>query len=149
MNVDIEGIKSLLKKQCVICDVSEKRMHGIRCKKCPFVFNTQDTNSKRARVGTGAKFYKYGVPKDTGKHQFYYFLYYPELNFEYPPVPEIDLYDNVNPGTWRWIIHHLNGNHFDDRIWNLLLVLNTEHGKLHADLNSERNIWWNIQETSF
>ena len=35
------------------------------------------------------------------------------------------------------VVHHLNGNVFDDRRSNLLILKNSEHGKLHMQMSKE------------
>jgi len=39
---------------------------------------------------------------------------------------------------FSWAIHHINGNHWDNRKENLALVLNTEHGVLHKRTMTSR-----------
>lgn len=42
--------------------------------------------------------------------------------------------ERINPGE---IIHHINGNHGDNRPENLLKVTEKEHGKCHSELNKK------------
>jgi hypothetical protein len=67
------------------------------------------------------------------------------LNPDYP-----DPYENhrkiwlaAHPGetlTQEDVIHHINGDHYDNRIENLKKVTSAEHGRSHAELNTQRGI---------
>jgi hypothetical protein len=67
------------------------------------------------------------------------------LNPDYP-----DPYENhreiwlaAHPGetlTQDEMIHHINGDHYDNRQENLKKVSNEEHGKAHAELNKQRKV---------
>lgn len=182
LSIDIEGCKSLLDpeikkgKRCVICNMHELRSRDIkgntfpiprnnRCKECPFIFNSAPKKGEGCRIGCGARFLKYGIinPRNVGKCQFFYFMYYKQLQFKLPDTPFRDYLGNYNdekipPGVFidsdntrqfMWIIHHWNGLWWDDRVWNLMLVLNTEHGYIHGLLNREYEPWKLIQENSF
>lgn len=153
---DVPGAISLLDpeakdgKFCAVCNLHEMRNPSVRCKECPFVFSSISKKGKRARVGMGAKFLKYGFSKQWinkmgGKCQFYFFIFRPGLNFQYPPLPQQDALGNYNQDNLpdfevdserikelNWHVHHSNGVWYDDRPWNLILMLNTDHGFLHG-----------------
>jgi hypothetical protein len=134
MDVDIRGIKSLLKGECVDCNLHIRRIENNICSNCNFGFNTQYA-TKRGRVCPSSIFRKYGVlnPDYMGKHKLYYLLHYPELNFELPHLPDEDLFGNTSSDKkFVWHIHHLNREYWNDSIWNLLLCLNTEHNQFDA-----------------
>jgi hypothetical protein len=128
------GILSLLNpeidkgKYCICCNLHYMRSSGQRCKNCPFIFNSSHGNDA-TKISPGSKFKLFGVPNATnfGKYHLFYFLYYPELNFTLPSIPPFDLFGNPTTDKTKWAIHHINGQNWDDTIWNLLLVLNTEH----------------------
>lgn len=131
------GFWSLLKLECVTCNMCERREQNTRCEDCPFIFNSVYNHKqkgnvpKRSRVGCGVKFKEFGLKKikyqHVGKHQLYFFLFHPELRFRMPDFPATDMFGNPFSNTWTWHIHHLNGLFYDDRKENLLLCLNTEH----------------------
>jgi hypothetical protein len=129
MNVYVKGIKSLLKDECVDCNLHIRREENNICSDCNFRFNSTRATGRRG-VCPGSIFKKYGLknPGSMGKHTLYYFLYYPELNFEFPPLPDEDLFGKTSSEkTFVWHIHHMNIEYWNDHIWNLLLCLNTEH----------------------
>lgn len=174
-NIDINGAISLLNpeydpkskkkgnsKLCCICNLHERRSKKQRCEKCPFIFDSASEAGSGSRVGMGADFEKYGFPqwwrsKNGGKCQFFWYLYHTESNWEYPILPEIDSLENINNfgkedddnnpkfKTFMWIIHHVNGLPWDDRFWNLLLMLNTEHTALHQEQDKLYKPWMNMQ----
>ena len=153
MNVDIKGVLSILNpekekgKYCVCCNLHYMRSSKLRCKECPFVFNSTHGNDA-SKISPGSKFKQYGIPDATkfGKYHLYYFLYYPELNFEYPSIPQVDMFGNETTRNIIWIIHHINGFNWDDTIWNLLLVLNTEHNYFEQMTKHEKFIYNNLSE---
>jgi len=131
MQVDLDGIYSLITEECVNCNLHTRRLEDNICFDCHFGFNTR-YNSKRSRVCPSSDFKKYGLlkPGTMGKHKLYYFLHYPQLNFELPDLPDVDLFGNTSSKkTFIWHIHHLNREYWNDSPWNLLLCLNTEHNK--------------------
>jgi hypothetical protein len=79
--------------------------------------------------------------KDKLKNGPYYFVRPPA---EYPGKRYRDKYAYEHHVVW-WAkngliprgheIHHMNGNHRDNRIENLQLVSSKEHRKIHADLS--------------
>jgi hypothetical protein len=155
--VDWDGARGLIKitdgrkgiPGCWRCNVHVMSLEGRQCPDCPFKFNSR-VEGKRSRVYPGKKFRKYGwaYGQKYGKHTFFYFLYHPWMNCQFPNYPQVDLLGNRKAildssgriisgrGTKRfqWHIHHLNGNYWDDSPWNLLLCLNTEHGFFEADV---------------
>jgi len=177
MAVDFIGAKGLLKLPdgrenvpgCYKCNTYMLMLEGRLCNDCPFQFASeavtkkqQIKGKKRLRVYPGKPFKKYGwnFGQRYGKHTFFYFLYHPWLNCQFPEYPDEDLLGNriaicdengrkiSGEGTkkFQWHIHHLNGNYWDDSAANLLLCLNTEHGLFEADVKNyykqmERIIW--------
>ena len=158
MTVDREGILSELKPECAMCDVHKRIGQNTRCRPCLFIKHSAPRSGKPCRIAVGARLTKYGLPKELGKYQFFYLLYHPELNWEFPQLPVTDMYGNYNKMAitaqfqifidpdrlkeFKWIVHHVNGFNWDDRIFNLLLVLNTEHGVIHG----EDHYWKRIQQ---
>lgn len=175
--VDTKGLWSVLdpepggkvKKVCVTCNMHERRSRGNRCKKCPFNFKSTEPENG-SKVGMGAKFkpfikvYTGAVNSDgsrevrdctlddiveIGKCQFFYFMYHPELEWEFPPLPDMDSLGNIRKGselaktckdkkklkTFMDTIHHNNTIWHDDRYFNLTHTINTEHGSIHGEIN--------------
>lgn len=131
-NIDIPGIWSLIKYECIICNLNKMRDDENRCNDCNFVLNSSTKRKGgivESRVGCGAKFKEFGLirPNDVGKYQLLFFLYYPEYNFKLPEMPKQDMFGNIKTENWYWHIHHLNEIYYDDRKDNLCLCLNTEH----------------------
>lgn len=149
-NLNVAGIWSLLKADCVTCDMHMRREVGTRCPDCNFIFNSkynhkkQGTKPSRSRVGCGAKFKQFGLNENyshVGKHQLYFFLFHPELNFKLPEFPSHDMFGNPQTPNWYWHIHHLNHLYWDDSKDNLMLCINTEHKFIEA---SGIKLWrWN------
>jgi len=140
--LDIPGIWSLLKHECITCDKHTKHLSGVECEDCFLIFNSSYNHQKgarkedeRRRVGCGKHFKQFGLNEKyshVGKHQLYFFLFHPELSFKLPEFPPLDMFGNPEPikngkPIWTWHIHHLNGVYYDDRKENLVLCLNTEH----------------------
>jgi hypothetical protein len=132
--IDYKEIWSLLRPDCVICNWAFEVANGTQCKKCPFISGSWSTGKnlkkKLPRPGCGVKFTEafqhlnLVFKNCIGKHQLFYFLYHPELKFKYPEIPEQNfLGDDRNAKNWFWILHHTNGNFWDDRKFNLMLCL--------------------------
>lgn len=134
-NLNIPGLWSLVRLECMTCEMIKMRDDGKRCIGCPFVFNStynnesHDISKRRVRVGCGVNFRDFGIKQWThlGKHQLYFFLQHPELEFRLPGIPLFDMFGAPKQSTWAWHIHHLNHKYYDDRKENLFLCLNTEH----------------------
>lgn len=127
--IDVKKILEILKIDCIICDVYRKKKEKIACKNCPFRLNSITENKrygKRTRVCPAEFFKSFGIkkPGDIGKHTLFYFLYHPEFNFKLPKDDKGRSYH----------IHHKNGLYYDDRYENLVLVTNSEHRVLEAEL---------------
>ena len=137
-------------KYCVCCNLHYMRSSKQRCKDCPFIFNSSHGNDA-TKISPGSKFSKLGIPgaEKYGKYHLFYFLYYPELNFTLPPIPEKDLFDNLTTNTTQWIVHHINGFNWDDTIWNLMLVLNTEHNYFEQITRQEKLQYATLSEKFF
>ena len=120
-HVNIKLITELLKDDCIDCNIRNR----VRCVDCPFVFD-------KPRVLLSQLFIDRGIKK-IQKHELYFFLYNPHLMWSYPELPDYDFNNNYfkNYKRWNWVVHHEDGNHWNDNIWNLLLVLNTEHSYIH------------------
>jgi len=169
MAVDFYGARGLIRPcdgqrnipGCYRCNVHLMDLEGRLCRGCPFCFNSR-IEGKRSRVYPGKEFKRFGwnFGQRYGKHHFFWFMYHPWANCQFPEYPDEDLLGNKiaivdsngrkisGDGTKKflWHIHHLNGNYWDDSPWNLLLCLNTEHGFFEADIKkfnrlSERIIW--------
>ena len=119
----VEEIKKLLKSECITCDLS------IKCSSCPFVKGDNGINC-------GQQFKQFGI-YNYGKQYLFYFLHHPELNWKLPPIPECDYLGNkrIDRKIFCWIIHHEDGNHYNDNIWNQILCINTEHTSIHNYYN--------------
>lgn len=53
------------------------------------------------------------------------------------------IWDATNPSNSRQpgdIIHHINGDHYDNRPDNLIKISQSEHGQLHKELNSKHDV---------
>jgi len=130
------GILSLIKNECVDCNLKVRIMKKIQCSDCPFVSCSGERKTRKnyftTGIACGAKFYQYGIDPNgrLGKAYLFYFLYHPELNFSLSSLP--------NPGNKQWILHHDDGNNWNDHIWNLILCFRTEHSffeKINKSLN--------------
>ncbi len=136
--LNIDGISKEFKEECFGCNVHEKYLNKIRCKPCPFIFNSthnhKNEEKKRTRVGCSARFKKYGIidPEHLGKNQITFFLNNPELNFRMPEFPEFDLFGRPRKDSWKWHIHHME-EFWNDNKWCQLLVLNTEHNQFESE----------------
>ncbi len=130
--IDIKGIKKSLKSNCIDCNYSLASKYG-KCIDCPFVCSDRQQSGKYLN--------KFGIPYGMGKHHIYYFLYYPELNWNFPTIPNSDYNENLkhNYKHWHWTIHHENGNYYNDNKWNLVLLINTEHNQIHMTKNNPMN----------
>lgn len=124
--VDIRGIKNILRDECITCNIRNKKENGNRCKNCLFMLN----GGNDIIVSTTSK--KFGIPINIKKSHLYYFLYYPDLKWKFPKLPNNDKLGNSKESKkFRWIIHHEDENHFNDHKKNLKLILNTEHKSIH------------------
>lgn len=133
MDVDFEGVKSLIKLECIDCNLPLRRMRNTICKVCHFTTTSTERKSSKNyfTIGITPKqiFKKYGIkdPSDLGKGRLFYFLYHPELNFEMPEIPPYDIFGNETTNTAQWILHHMDKQNWNDHIWNILLCLRNEH----------------------
>ena len=137
MNIDWNGVKSLIKwehkNSCVCCNVKFRKINNCRCEPCHFSPASSQRKSDINFFSTGFKpkaiFKKYGIPDKWGKSQLFYFMFYPELNNEYPnPRYIFDIFGNrINQDDINWVLHHDNNNNWDDHIYNLILCLRNEH----------------------
>ena len=124
--IDVKSIKKVLKDSCISCNYYIALKYG-RCDNCPFV------TGGFVRQQSGKILNNYGIPYGVGKPHIYYFLHYPELNWNLPNLPDVD-YNGRNKNSykhWHWVIHHEDKNHYNDNKWNLILLLNTEHNHIH------------------
>jgi len=154
--VDYEGLEKFL-IDCNQCNLREKKENGTICphylghnKKhcgklrfgCPPAAGEESRLAVTESVG---KLFNVPNPKDHGAHHMFFYVYYQQFNCCFPDKPDFDIDGNVNASSilaeaieekmhkhFTWIIHHINGNHWDNRKENLALVLNTEHGRLHG-----------------
>lgn len=124
-------------------------------------FNSAPAGGQPTRCAVSTTVGKlFNVPRASllGAHHIYFYMYHQNCafanNFDFPPVPQMDVrgkmdnksvllreiyMDNVkNMKEFKWIIHHINGRHWDNRKENLALVLNTEHGVLHSKSMPDR-----------
>ena len=125
---DYDAIWDRVKEGCITCDLKDHYHNNTKCKSCIFV---ADRITKGDFV-VSSKFTPEGFDS-VKKHHFFYFMYYPELNFKFPKLPEYDLYGKCSKfNNWYWVIHHEDGNHLNDSENNLVLLLNHEHHKLHG-----------------
>jgi len=125
MKLDL--IKSHLKKECIdCCNIN------IQCTYCIF-----------EKGGSVKKTYftEYTLIR---KSHLFFFLNNPNLLWTFPELPEYDFLNNhISEKQFTWVIHHEDGNHWNDNIWNHILCLNTEHRHFHnLDFNpmSDKNI---------
>ncbi len=127
--IDRRGILKILKWQCLICNYYEEVGKGTVCEDCPFCKNSAVKKGEPSRVGLRQKvFIPLGLTKkqcqNWGKSQLFMYLYYPELNWQPPPLPEYDNYGFRVKSTSKQTIHHIDGNHHNDlkdnSTWKLL-----------------------------
>jgi len=130
--LDINGILSLIKEDCIDCNLKVRMLKKIRCHGCPFVSCSGERKTRKnyftTGIACGAKFRQYGIDPNgrLGKSYLFYFLYHPELQWSLPSIST----------TKQWVIHHENSNNWNDHIWNLILCLSTEHSSFEATDNT-------------
>ena len=114
-----------IKPECATCDEITTK-----CDDCPFLIHGGEFMGGTPFTGTPAH-YMY-------KQHIMYFSYYPELNFTFPELPEYDFLGihRSQRACWRWELHHEDGNHYNDSVWNTVLVLHTEHRSIHWTLDN-------------
>ena len=135
------NLPKILFEKCVICDIRKAHKEKTRCKPCMFKIGSDGAETSSILKNHNNEI-EIGIPKP----RFFYFLHHPELNWNFPPLPTHDLYGNETTGNEWWNIHHEDGNHCNDDIWNLVLLLNTEHHRIHA---FERNPMDNVDIEQF
>jgi hypothetical protein len=118
----VNQLNKLIKDECKTCKINTNN----RCVDCNFILNGN------RNIYVGKEIRKLGVPL-IEKHKFYYFLYNPELNWKFPLLPDFDYNEKYikNMKQLFWVVHHEDGNHYNDNKWNLILMLNNEHQQLH------------------
>ncbi len=141
--IDYDGLWEFLtvNPDCMFCDMQKKRADGTRCSPCMCRSISKATPRSTSRVGISYKVKtRFNVPKvdNHGKHHAYFFSYYKDVfEFCFPEVPGVCVLGNsIEDKMLRWNVHHINGDHNDDRKENLGLCLSTEHTKLH-NLNGQ------------
>jgi len=129
--------------KCINCNIYDKKEKNERCTSCFFKIGSDGAETSKILYNT-----LYKIPIGIPKPKLFYFLYYPELNFSFPTLPNVDLFGNekYNRKKWNWVIHHEDGNHYNDNIWNLILLLNIEHHIIHS---KERNPMDNVNKSIF
>lgn len=132
-DINRRGVLRVLKWRCITCNVYEEMGKKTQCDDCPFCRNSSVKKGQPSRIGLKQSvFLPLGLTKkqceNWGKHQLFMYLYYPDLNWQPPPIPDYDNYGNfVNKDTAKQTIHHINGIHFDDRKDNLTWRLQGDH----------------------
>jgi len=131
--INREGILEILKWECMVCNYYEELGKGTVCDDCPFCKNSAPKRGEPSRVGLKKSvFLPLGLTnkqcENWGRHHLFMYLYYPELNWKPPPIPEYDSYGfRVNREKARQTIHHLNGNNNDNRKENITWKLVSDH----------------------
>jgi len=144
--IDRRGILSLIKKECVDCNLKVRMMKKIRCEGCPFISASSDRKTRKnyftTGIACGKKFKQYGIDPSgrLGKSYLFYFLYYPKLNFELPKIPPLDRFGKATDENSQWTIHHKNGENWNDHIWNIMLCLRSEHQYFEKQYNREMKL---------
>jgi hypothetical protein len=115
-----------LQKECSECDIITKHKQKNKCHDCYF---NVDIHSNSAY--TNKKITNNFNIKALRKHHFHFFIYNMNLNFKLPKKPKIDLEGNIVKENDHWVIHHEDENHLNDSNWNLILLLHSEHSRLH------------------
>ena len=144
--LDRQGIISLIKDDCVDCNLKVRMMKGIRCPDCPFVSCSGQRKSRKnyftTGIACGVKFRQYGIDPNgrLGKSYLFYFLYNQELNFKLPDFPEHDSFGNLTTESSQWIMHHKNRENWNDHIWNIELCLRSEHPSIEKADEAERKL---------
>jgi len=129
--IDREGILSLIKKDCVDCNLKVRMMKGIRCKDCPFVSCSGERKSRKnyftTGIACGAKFRQFGIDPNgrLGKSYLFYFIYYPEKNWTVPDDFEL---------------HHLNAENWNDHIHNLKGTTSSGHRQLEKEYKENQKL---------
>lgn len=145
--INLEGIKSLIKAECVDCNIYERIGMGNRCEDCPWAKGSRPKGRNKSNITPAAKyFHKYGLKvlkKNRtyifGKCHIFMYLYHSKLNFKPPPLPTHDRFGNeIDQNRVKWELHHLDGDPLNDRKENLFWVLSTEHPILEAKNNRKK-----------
>jgi len=133
-DIDRRGVLKILKWQCIRCNVYEEMGKGTQCSDCAFCKNSSVKKGKASRIGLKQSiFLPLGLTikqcQNWGKSQLFMYIYYPELNWQPPPVsPEYDGYGFIiDPNKVRQTIHHLDGDHNNDSKDNITWRLSTDH----------------------
>jgi len=150
--MDIDRIKLIIILEekdfdCFICNKSFMKGVNAMCDDCDelwkFGHRTNKGNkrfSTRTRTIPGPRIRECGIPADYGPERISYFLSHPELNFQFPPIPQADII--ANPGKkLMWHLDHIDGIYWNNAPWNLNLILNTEHASKTASDRKRDNYW--------
>lgn len=127
--INLPGILSLIKDECVDCNLKVRMIKKIRCKDCPFVSSTTDRKTRKNYfpngIACGAKFRQFGIDPDgrLGKSYLFYFIYYPEFNWSVSDDFEL---------------HHKNSEHWNDHKYNLEGATSSSHKRLEHEYTTEQ-----------
>lgn len=156
--IDRRGLIKILSWHCLICNYFEERGKGTLCgqkpleiingkiveyDECIFCRNSSQTAGSPSRVGLKQSvFLPLGFTKkqceNWGPHQLFMYLFYPELNWQPPPIPPEDNYGfPVDRETVHQTINHQNGKHWDNRKDNITWNLPSDHIR-----NEQLNFKW-------
>jgi hypothetical protein len=133
MSIDWNGVKKVLKAECMICNWYERVGMKNVCSDCPFCYNSAPKKGQPSRIGLSAKVFKpLGLTNkqisNWGRHHLFMYLFHEELNCQPPDLPDKDRYGNiVDKQKDKYSINHGNGLHYDNREGNLGWTLPKEH----------------------
>jgi len=133
--INHNGILTILKWQCIRCNIYEEIGKGTRCTDCPFCKSSSPKKGSPSRIGLKYSIFKnYGLSKkqcqNNGKSQLFMYLCYPYLNWSPPEIPDYDNYGNpVNKETAKISLHHIDGDHNNDSEDNLTWRLQSDHNR--------------------
>lgn len=153
--IDVVNLVTEIKIPCIECCPQALVEQGLRgpgrgdcfckiiSKDCPFVITSNRGRNGQCVAPSAKVFRKYGLrtmKKNStylfGKSHFFFFLYFPEMNWQPPQhMPEFTRYGKpVDPTKERWTLSHCNGNHFDDSKNNLIWLLSSEHAIIEPNI---------------
>jgi len=138
-NFNLAGIRALLNSNCVKCNIYEKEGMNKKCPECPFTYTSASTKGEPSRFGLSAEYFKpLGLVPDyasgnyrEGKSNLFMYLYYDRLNWNPPPIVGTkDRFGNDLTADSLFLIHHIDGNHYNDSKDNLMWCLKSEHNQI-------------------
>jgi len=138
---DYDAVAALIiYPRCLICPVHQRKKDGTKCEGCNLTHHSKISEGVYDVAIKLGSIRKMGARKlnasELGLAHAVLFSHYIRFGFKWPGRIEVNIFNNlVTSGNPRWMVHHINGNHYDFRLENLVLILVSEHKPLHTRLN--------------